>query len=166
MYCKIVEMKSDKREILVKYWFYLCKSDRGDSVEWTRQALRWPCWKPTDQSNFLWFPSVFEVLNWTVHDLLFQTQDFSRWMGFNTPMIMYTVDFHVFNKLIMKHELMIIGADSCLHEVMARYIRWIATCFKIKVNLRMEQFLKPSSFRTICATYITALSGFQKNIAG
>ena len=32
--------------------------------------------------------SVFEVLNWTVHDLLFQTQDFSRWMGFNTPMIM------------------------------------------------------------------------------
>lgn len=33
-------------------------------------------------------PSVFEVLNWTVHDLLFQTQDFSRWMGFNTPMIM------------------------------------------------------------------------------
>ena len=32
--------------------------------------------------------SVFEVLNWTVHDLLFQTQDLSRWMGFNTPMIM------------------------------------------------------------------------------
>lgn len=43
-----------------------------------------------------------------------------------------TVDFYVFNKL------MIICADSCLHEVMARYIHWIATCFKIKVNLRMD----------------------------
>ena len=57
-----------------------------------------------------------------------------------------TVNFHVFDKLIMRHELMIIGADSCLHEVMARDIRWIATCFKIKVNLRMEHFLKPVRF--------------------
>lgn len=77
-----------------------------------------------------------------------------------------TVDFYVFNKLIMRHELMIICADSCLHEVMARYTRWIATCFKIKVNLRMDHFLKPSSFQKICATYNTVLSGFQTNIAG
>ena len=46
----------------------------------------------TDRSNQFFFVvstrSVFEVLNWTVHDLLFQTQDLSRWMGFNTPMIM------------------------------------------------------------------------------
>lgn len=40
--------------------------------------------------------SVFEVLNWTVHDLLFQTQDLSRRMGFNTPMIMIIQSTFIF----------------------------------------------------------------------